>query len=91
MFNLFTPPCFAAMGAMRSEITDKKWFWGGIALQLATGFTIGFLVYQIGTLIVTGSLGAGFVGGLIFVLAFASVLIVLCIRGGRSIKEGAKK
>jgi ferrous iron transport protein B len=91
MFNLFTPPCFAAMGAMRSEITDKKWFWGGIALQLATGFNIGFLVYQIGTFIVTGSLGAGFVGGLIFVLAFASVLTVLCIRGGRSIKEGAKK
>ena len=91
MFNLFTPPCFAAMGAMNSEISDKKWFWGGIALQLATGYTIGFLVYQIGTLIVTGSLGAGFVGGLIFVLAFASVLTVLCIRGGRSIKEGAKK
>ena len=91
MFNLFTPPCFAAMGAMRSEITDKKWFWGGIALQLCTGFTIGFLVYQIGTLIVTGSLGAGFVGGLIFVLAFVSVLVALCIRGGRSIKAGAKK
>lgn len=91
MFNLFSPPCFAAMGAMNSEISDKKWFWGGIALQLATGYTIGFLVYQIGTLIVTGSLGAGFVGGLIFVLAFASVLTVLCIRGGRSIKEGAKK
>jgi ferrous iron transport protein B len=90
MFNLFTPPCFAAMGAMNSEITDKKWFWGGIALQLATGFTIGFLVYQIGTLVVTGSLGAGFVGGLIFVLAFAAVLTVLCIRGDRKIKAGKK-
>jgi ferrous iron transport protein B len=90
MFNLFTPPCFAAMGAMNSEISDKKWFWGGIALQLATGYTIGFLVYQIGTLIVTGSLGAGFVGGLIFVLAFASVLTVLCIRGDRKIKAGKK-
>lgn len=83
MFNLFTPPCFAAMGAMNSEISDKKWFWGGIALQLATGYTIGFLVYQIGTLIVTGSLGAGFVGGLIFVLLFAAVLTYLCIRQGR--------
>jgi ferrous iron transport protein B len=47
-------------------------------------------VYQIGTLIVTGSLGAGFVGGLIFVLAFAAVLTVLCIRGDRKIKAGKK-
>ena len=83
MFNLFSPPCFAAMGAMNSEISDKKWFWGGIALQLATGYTIGFLVYQIGTLIVTGSLGAGFVGGLIFVLLFAAVLTYLCVRQGK--------
>ena len=90
MFNLFTPPCFAAMGAMNSEISDKKWFWGGIALQISTGFTIGFLVYQIGTLIVTGSLGAGFVGGLIFVLAFVAVVTALCIRGNKKIKAGKK-
>ena len=85
MFNLFTPPCFAAIGAMRSEISDKKWFWGGIALQIATGYSIGFLVYQVGTLIVTGSLGAGFFGGLAFVLAFGGVLTYLCIRGSRSV------
>ena len=90
MFNLFTPPCFAAMGAMNSEISDKKWFWGGIALQLGTGFTIGFLVYQVGTLIVTGTLGAGFVGGLVFVLAFVTALTVLCIRGSRKMKAGKK-
>ena len=86
MFNLFTPPCFAALGAMNSEIKQKKWFWGGIALQLATGYSIGFLVYQIGTLIVTGSLGAGFVGGLIFVIAFAAVLTWLCIRSDKKVK-----
>ena len=80
MFNLFSPPCFAALGAMNAEIRDKKWFWGGIALQLSTGFTVGYLVYQIGTLITTGQLGAGFVGGLIFVLAFAGVLAWLCGR-----------
>jgi ferrous iron transport protein B len=91
MFNLFTPPCFAAMGAMNSEITDKKWFWGGIALQVATGFSVGFLVYQIGTLITTGSLGAGFIGGLIFLIAFASVLTFLCIRGNRVGKDGKAK
>ena len=51
MFNLFTPPCFAAIGAMNSEIKDRKWFWGGIALQFATGYTVAYLVYTIGTLI----------------------------------------
>ena len=87
MFNLFTPPCFAAMGAMNSEVSDKKWFWGGIALQLSTGFSIGFLVYQIGTLIVTGKLGAGFVGGLVFVVCFAAVLTWLCLRNKTNVKS----
>ncbi len=86
MFNLFTPPCFAALGAMNAEIQDKKWFWGGVALQLSTGFTVGFLVYQIGTLITTGSLGAGFAGGLVFVLAFGAVLTYLCVRGDKKAK-----
>ena len=83
MFNLFTPPCFAALGAMNAEIRDRKWFWGGIALQLCTGFTVGFLVYQIGTLITTGAFGAGFVGGLVFVLIFAAVLTGLCLKADR--------
>ena len=87
MFNLFTPPCFAAMGAMNSEISDKKWFWGGIALQLSTGFSIGFLVYQVGTLIVTGQVGAGFIGGLAFVLCFAAVLTWLCLRNKTDVKS----
>ena len=51
MFNLFTPPCFAALGAMNSEINDRKWFWGGVALQFATGYVVAYLVYTIGTLI----------------------------------------
>lgn len=87
MFNLFTPPCFAAMGAMNSEIKDKKWFWGGIGLQLGTGYSVGFLVYQIGTLITTGSLGAGFVGGLIFLLAFAAILVYLCANADNKVKK----
>ncbi len=86
MFNLFTPPCFAALGAMNSEINDRKWFWGGVALQFATGFTVAFLVYQIGTLITTGSLGAGFVGGLIAVLIFAAVLVYLCRKAEKSLQ-----
>ena len=75
MFNLYTPPCFAALGAMNSEMKSGKWLLGGICLQLATGDTVAFLVYQIGTLITTGALGTGFVPGLIAVLVFAAVIV----------------
>ena len=78
MFNLYTPPCFAALGAMNSEINDRKWFWGGVALQFATGYTVAYLVYQIGTLITTGSLGAGFLPGLVVVGIIAAVIVALC-------------
>ena len=77
MFNLFTPPCFAALGAMNSEMQDKKWLWGGIALQLATGYVVAFLVYQIGTLITTKALGSGFLGGLIAVLVIVGIIAAL--------------
>ena len=80
MFNLFTPPCFAALGAMNSEMQDKKWLWGGIALQFGTGYTVAFLVYQIGTLITAGTLGVGFVPGFIAVLAMAAVLVYIIKR-----------
>ena len=75
MFNLYTPPCFAALGAMNSEMKSGKWLFGGICLQLATGYTVAFLVYQIGTLATTGTLGTAFVPGLIAVLAFAVVIL----------------
>ena len=75
MFNLYTPPCFAALGAMNSEINDRKWFWGGVALQFATGYTVAFFVYQIGTLVTTGTLGGGFVPGLIAVVVIAAIVI----------------
>jgi len=77
MFNLFTPPCFAALGAMNSEIGDRKWFWGGVALQLCTGYAVGFVVYQAGTLITSGAVGAGFIPGLIAVVAMVAVLVYL--------------
>ena len=80
MFNLYTSPCFAALGAMNSEMQSKKWLWGGIALQLGTSYTVAFLVYQIGTLITTGKLGNGFVTGLIAVLAMVAVVVGLIHR-----------
>ncbi len=80
MFNLFSPPCFAAIGAMNAELSNKKWLLGGLALQLGIGFTAGFLVYQVGTLATTGSLGPGFFPGLAAVGVIAAAVIWLCIR-----------
>ena len=80
MFNLFTPPCFAALGAMNSEMQSKKWLWGGIALQLGTGYTVAFLVYQVGTLITTGKIGNGFVWGLIAVLVMIAIVVGMIYR-----------
>ena len=75
MFNLYTPPCFAALGAMNSEMKSGKWLLGGICLQLATGYTVAFGIYQIGTLITTGSLGTAFIPGLIAVIVFALIIL----------------
>ena len=92
MFNLFTPPCFAAIGAMNSEIQDKKWLFGGICLQLGTGYSIAYLVYQIGTLITTGSVGTGFVPGLIVLIVFVLIIAYLIHRTNKNFaKEYALK
>ena len=87
MFNLFTPPCFAAIGAMNAEIKSKKWLLGGVALQLSTGFIVAFLVYQIGTLITVKTLGAGFIPGLIFTLAAIAVIGYMIARANKSLKK----
>ncbi len=84
MFNLYTPPCFAALGAMNSEMKSAKWLFGAIGLQLATGFTVGFLVYQIGTLITTGALGGGFAYGVIAIAVFAAVIVYLIQRNQKA-------
>lgn len=85
MFNLYTPPCFAALGAMNSEIKDRKWFWGGIALQLATGYTVAYFVYQIGTLITTGAFGSGFLPGLIAVAVIIGIVTYLMLNSDKKI------
>ena len=87
MFNLFTPPCFAAIGAMNSEMKSAKWLWGGIGLQLGTGFTVGFLVYQFGTLFTEGTFGKGFVPGLIAVLVMAAIVVYMCINADKKVKK----
>ena len=85
MFNLYTPPCFAAIGAMNSELGSKKWLFGGIGLQLGTGYTVAFLVYQIGTLITEGHLGTGFLPGLVAVAAIIAIIAIITIRSSRKL------
>ena len=89
MFNLFSPPCFAAIGAMNSEMKDKKWLWAGIGLQLGVGFTVGYLVNTIGTLIwYPAELNLiGTIGGLIAVAVFASILVYLIGHTNKSLKK----
>ncbi len=89
MFNLFTPPCFAAMGAMNAEIQQKKWLWGGLGLQLGTGYSVGYLVYTVGTLITapaTLNIGAA-IGGGIAVAVFAAILCFLIAKSEKSLKQ----
>lgn len=89
MFNLFTPPCFAAIGAMNAEMQNKKWLFGGIALQFGSGYLVAFLVYQIGTFLTTGSVGTGFIPGLIVVSILLIILVTLMIKGDKKIDEYA--
>jgi len=89
VFNLFTPPCFAAIGAMRSEMESPKWLWGAVGFQLSMGYVLAFFVYQIGTLITTGTLGAGFIGGLIAVAIIVGSVVYLMNKGSKSTQISA--
>ncbi|MBB6482522.1 ferrous iron transporter B [Spirochaeta isovalerica] len=80
VFNLFTPPCFAAIGAMNSEMNSRKWLWAGIGFQFSMGYSLSFLTYQIGTLITTGAVGTGFLPGLAFVLLISGYFAYLMKR-----------
>ena len=87
MFNLYTPPCFAAIGAMNSEMKSAKWLWGGIGLQIAIGYTVSYLVYTIGTLLVGGTLNIGAaIGGAVAVAAMVAVVIGLIANTNKNMK-----
>ncbi len=86
MFNLYTPPCFAAIGAMNAEMESKKWLWGAIGFQFGMGYTVAYLVYQVGTVITTGSVGHGFIPGLIAVGAMVAIVAGLVIKGNKKAK-----
>ena len=77
MFNLFTPPCFAALGAMNGELNDSKWFFAGVGLQFAVGYTIAYVVYQLGTLITTGTFGTGVIAGAVIIVVLFGLFAYL--------------
>ena len=90
MFNLFSPPCFAAIGAMNAELKSKKWLFAGIGLQLAVGYSLGFLVFFFGSLFA----GAGFgdalwmpIMGWAIVAALAALLTILIVRKNKQLKS----
>ena len=92
MFNLYTPPCFAAIGAMNSEMKSSKWLWGGIGLQFAVGYTAGYLVYTIGTLITAPELlnmQTALIGGMVPVLIIV-IISSMIINTRKKIKEEYK-
>lgn len=94
MFNLFTPPCFAAIGAMNAEMKSRKWLWAGIGLQFAVGFTVSFLVFFFGTLFSGANFGAAWmpIVGWAFVLAVSAFVTYLVIRKQKELKaESASK
>ncbi len=93
MFNLFTPPCFAAIGAMNAELRDKKWFWAGIGLQFAVGYSVSFIVYFFGTLFS----GDGFskawmpIVGWIIMIILGAILTLLILNRKLASKSEEKK
>ena len=88
VFNLFTPPCFAAIGAMNAEIKSKKWLFAGVGLQLAVGFILGFLTFFIGSLISGQSVGEFWmpVLGFAITISFAIIVTAMILKNKRKIK-----
>ena len=82
MFNLFSPPCFAAIGAMNAELKSKKWLLGGLGLQLSIGYTVGFLVYFFGTLFSGHSFAHAWMPavGWSVVIAIVAIVTLLVLR-----------
>ncbi len=89
MFNLFSPPCFAAIGAMNAELKSRKWLWAGIGLQFGVGYSVAFLTFFFGTLFTSGSFGSLWMPilGWALVALFAAVLTVLILRKDRQLKK----
>ncbi|MBO5136768.1 MAG: ferrous iron transporter B [Clostridia bacterium] len=85
MFNLYSPPCFAAIGAMNAEMKSAKWLWGGIGLQLFVGYTVAYIVYTVGTIIFNPemlNITAAIIGGGAILLV-SGYISYLCVKNNR--------
>ncbi len=91
MFNLFSPPCFAAIGAMNAELKSRKWFFAGLGLQLSMGYTVAFLVFFFGTVFTGGSLGEVWmpIVGWLTVAAIAGVYTYLILKKREEMKKNS--
>ena len=74
IFNLLCAPCFAAMGAIRREMNNAKWFWFAIGYQTLLAYVVSLCVYQIGTLITVGTFGIGTAVAVVLVIGFLYLL-----------------
>ena len=88
-FNLFTPPCFAAIGAMKSEMKSNKWLLKSVLLQLSVGYIVAMITYQVGTILVYKELAQGFIPAVI-ILALAVFYVVYKIKSNK-FSESEKK
>ena len=74
VFNLLCAPCFAAMGAIKREMNNAKWFWFAIGYQCGLAYVVSLCIYQIGTLITTGAFGIGTVVAILLAVGFLYLL-----------------
>ena len=91
LFNLFSPPCFAAIGAMNAELKSKKWLFAGVGMQLGVGYTLAFLVYFFGTLFSGARFAKAWmpVLGWAIVLALALLVLLLILERKREDQKNA--
>ena len=75
VFNLLCAPCFAAMGAIKREMNNAKWFWFAIGYQCGLAYIVSLCIYQIGTLLTTGAFGLGTVVAFLLVAGFIYLLV----------------
>ncbi|MCM1144413.1 MAG: ferrous iron transport protein B [Blautia sp.] len=74
VFNLLCAPCFAAMGAIKREMNNAKWFWFAIGYQCGLAYLVSLCIYQIGNIFVSGSFGIGTAIAILVVIGFAYML-----------------
>ena len=90
VFNLLCAPCFAAMGAIKREMNNARWFWFAIGYQCGLAYVVSLCIYQIGTLITTGSFGLWTIAAFLLIVGFIYLMARPC-REIKSLKINTKK